>query len=225
MNRKFIASLVIFSLAFMTTPIRRKVADVLSFTFAFIKNPAQIGSLVPSSPALANELVKHIGRRHGPLRILEVGGGTGAVTEKITAKLKPGDVLDVLEIDPILCSVLQREYASNPSVRVFCMPIQDWRPSYRYDFIVSGLPFAVMKAVDVEGILGRYKRLIARKGMLSYFRYMWLRYVKVLFLSTAEKDDFYKLMSILDRFYEKYGVETAGVYLNIPPAYVFHHRL
>src|SRR5271154_6579896 len=72
------------------------------------------GSILPSSRGLARALVAPFRQRKQPARVLEVGPGTGAVTAEILRQLRPGDQLDMVEINPHFVAVLHRRFETEP---------------------------------------------------------------------------------------------------------------
>ena len=73
------------------------LADNLRFLRALITNPKSVGAIFPSSAALARAIARQIDPGCGP--VLEIGPGTGAVSEAILARgVEPGH-LTLLEYD------------------------------------------------------------------------------------------------------------------------------
>ena len=66
--------------------INPDLAAALSFVKVFLRNPAQVGALAPSSKTLASKMVTDLDLGAGD-SILELGPGTGAVTRQIHAIL------------------------------------------------------------------------------------------------------------------------------------------
>src|SRR3954447_4218238 len=105
------------------------------------------GALLPSSPALARALASPFRRHPPPRRLLEVGPGTGAVTEVLLQLLRPGDHLDIVEINEHFVALLERRFAEEPlfrarrgQTRLLHAPLQAVPGEGLYDFLISGLP-------------------------------------------------------------------------------------
>src|SRR6185369_3494678 len=75
------------------------------------------GSIMPSSRALGRALTRPLRKAAGPRRVLEVGPGTGAVTAEIVRALKPGDNLDIVEINAEFVAVIEHRFAEEPLFR------------------------------------------------------------------------------------------------------------
>lgn len=70
----------------------------------------ETGAMAPSSRLLARTIARPLARRRParPIRVLEVGAGTGAFTRLILRLLTAGDTLEIYEINPEFCAVLRR---------------------------------------------------------------------------------------------------------------------
>jgi phosphatidylethanolamine/phosphatidyl-N-methylethanolamine N-methyltransferase len=73
------------------------LADNLRFLRALITRPKSIGAIFPSSPALAEAIARQIDPATGP--VLEIGPGTGVVSEAILARGVAPQDLTLLEYD------------------------------------------------------------------------------------------------------------------------------
>jgi len=151
---------VIFSIAFCNSCVGNFFADSKAFFTAFLNAPKKVGSVIPSSSFLANAMTRYVQRKDAPIKVLEVGAGTGALTKTIAARMGEGDLFDVIEIDPDLCDVLRDKFKNNKNVKVHCISISDWNPQYNYDFIVSSVPFNSFRSGTVKTILDKYEALI-----------------------------------------------------------------
>ncbi len=94
----------------MTTSL----ADNFRFLRALIARPKNIGAIMPSSPALAEAIAREIDPNAGP--VLEVGPGTGVITEAILARGVTQERLTLLEYDADLAQHLAARFAK---ARVF----------------------------------------------------------------------------------------------------------
>ena len=198
----------------------------ISFVFAFLRNPQQVGSLMPSSRFVTREGVKAIGFEYQnegrSLHILEVGAGTGVFTHEIAIKLRPQDHLDVIELEPELCTLLRKKIEGYPNITLHCISILDWHPAYRYDAIISSLPFNVFPVACVRKILDRYKAMLATGGTISYIEYIGGAWVTALCSNQKERKNVQQIQELLAEFRSGYDVKTACIWINVPPAYVYH---
>lgn len=83
--------------------------DSWLFFRLWFRSPLKIASWHPSSPALARAFARHVDpAAQDP--ILELGAGTGPITEALLATGLPPEKLVVVEKMPELCTVLRRRF-------------------------------------------------------------------------------------------------------------------
>lgn len=189
------------------------------------------GAVAPSGRFLAARLAHPISRREGPVRVLEIGPGTGAVTRKIVKHLKPGDRFDLVELNDNFVTMLRRLFAEDAEFQpaaefseVHHLPLQEFETQEPYDYVISGLPLNNFPAALVEEIFESYWRLLAPEGTLSYFEYAYVRPLRRLVSSAGEKNRLNDLDRILGNQLQQHGIARDWVFVNLPPAWVQHLR-
>lgn len=194
---------------------------VLHFVQQSVRHSAVVGAVLPSGTRLAQAMVEPVFRnRPGPLRILEVGAGTGPITTALVEGLAPGDHLDVVELNPAFCELLRERFRDNlVQPFIHAVSILDFQPDAPYDHIISGLPLANFSADMVAAIYQRYFELLTPGGTFVMFRYLFLRKVIDVFASRRHRQRIRKVMEI-ERSLQPLQVETRNVLLNVPPAQV-----
>lgn len=200
------------------------------FIHRFILSPSDIGALFPSSSGLINAMTRKIdegvAKDTPPRRYLDIGAGTGSFTSKMVEKMRPEDVLDVVEYDPELCVHLQKRFRHLPNVHIHNVSIFDFAPPYQYDVIVTGLPLNNFSSKDVERAFEKYVDLTREGGSFSYFEYMLLptinHCIKRVFSSTESVENFRKIRLIKHGVQENFSSETDPVYWNMTPARAIH---
>ena len=121
----------------MTTSL----ADNFRFLKALITRPKAVGALIPSSPALARAMARQIDPKAGP--VLEVGPGTGVISEAILERGVAPGALTLVEYDEELARHLAARF---PGVRVIQGDAFDLDHSLRgrggvaFGAIISSLP-------------------------------------------------------------------------------------
>ena len=129
------------------------VKEHLTFLVQYLRNPREVGSIIPSGPAAASLMTQEIEPDQAP--VLELGPGTGAFTRAILARgVKPSD-LTLVETNGEFCSRLRREF---PGVHVHCMNAADLVKAdlfggRKVGAVVSGVPFLLLKPEEAEDIL------------------------------------------------------------------------
>jgi phosphatidylethanolamine/phosphatidyl-N-methylethanolamine N-methyltransferase len=83
--------------------------DEMRFIRSWIEKPLSIGSVTPSSKALARAMAAYVDpNSNGP--VIELGPGTGPVTEALLARGIDPARLILLEFDPTFCRLLRKRY-------------------------------------------------------------------------------------------------------------------
>lgn len=189
------------------------------------------GAVAPSSRFLARAMTGPMARRERPGRILEIGPGTGAVTQRIVRLLRPEDQLDLVELNDAFAALLQERFTTDPIYQaaadrsqVHVCPIQDFDATEPYDIIISGLPLNNFPADLVQSIFETYFQLLAPGGTLSYFEYMYVRPLRKLVANQSEKVRLTELDRIAGSYLSKHRFDRSWVFVNIPPAWVQHLR-
>ena len=195
------------------------------FLKGLLKDPDNVGAFFPCSRFVAKEVCDYIDHSAGPLRILEIGSGCGALTKTIANQMAEGDMLDLVELQSDYCQELGRLFTNDQNISIFCGSILDWQPPYQYDVIVCSLPFNRFEPHFVVSVLEHIKSLCKPNGMLSYVELMWVTSIKKAFLTGQKKEKLAQTMSIMKQFKKAYGVRTENVYLNITPIYIHHARM
>jgi phospholipid N-methyltransferase len=209
----------------------RYFAECREFYGQFRQRHFTTGSILPSSRALARALVSEFRKRGGPATVLEVGPGTGAVTAEILRRLRPGDRLDIVEINEQFIEVLKRRFDEEPlfrgrrsQVNLMHAPLQEVPGSGCYDFMISGLPLNNFPMALVRDIFRSYQRLLRAGGILSYFEYLWIRPMKRTLVGAGEKQRLHVLTRFLERKIAAAQFREDWVFFNVPPAVARHFR-
>lgn len=200
------------------------LSETVLFLARFIARPTQVGAVAPSSHMLAESLGLYIvpGVKGQGKKFLEIGPGTGAVTQELVRHLGPDDHLDVIELDAEMAAMLADKYKESESVSVHQGSITDWKPDYLYDQIVMGIPFNALPYALVVSIWEHTRTLIKPQGVISYFSYLGLPDVKKLFLLSEEKEDFNRIQLFMFEQFKAYGIGMKRVWANVPPAAVWY---
>jgi phospholipid N-methyltransferase len=140
----------------------------------FLRHPGTVGTVAPSSARLAREMVAALepGR---PQIVVELGPGTGAFTEAIVERLRPGDRLLAIELEPDFVRQLRKRF---PSLDCACASAIDLvalareRDFAAVDHIVSGLPFASLPPATSRGVLDAIHGVLRPGGTFTTFQYV-----------------------------------------------------
>src|SRR3981081_4559280 len=96
------------------TPIEERLADEARFFRSWLDNPGIAGAVSPSGRFLARMMARYVDpHKAGP--VVELGPGTGAITEALLERgIAPGRLF-LVEFDPGFCKLLKRRF---PGVHV-----------------------------------------------------------------------------------------------------------
>ncbi|MFJ3221259.1 class I SAM-dependent methyltransferase [Kitasatospora sp. NPDC086801] len=216
--------------------------DRLLFLAEALRTFHDTGALAPSGEELVNALVvPATSRPNRPISVLEVGAGTGVVTRRLTQVLRPGDRLHVVEANPRFADRLREDpvlAARRPGIalRLSACRVEDLprdepdetgeegeegeagKADWRYDVIVSGLPFTNFEPAQVRHLLDLYLRLLLPGGELTYFGYLGTTAARTLSSGPRQGARHRAVVRLLRRFEATYGLGERTVWRNLPPA-------
>ena len=189
------------------------------------------GAVLPSGPWLAAALVRYLDEPDGSRRILEVGPGTGAVTRRIVAGMRPKDELDLVELNDQFVALLRARFASElpfcqaaDRTRIHHSRIEELPADGSYDVVISGLPLNNFSAAEVEKILGILMGLLKPGGTLSFFEYIAIRQIRSVVSRRDERQRLRGIGRALDKVLDRGEIRRDWVWPNVPPAWVHHVR-
>lgn len=192
-----------------------KVGERLRFFGALLRNPARVGAVVPSSPALAREMARacDLQRAH---TVVELGAGTGSLTREILRQIGPDTLFIALEIDERIAADLRKKF---PGVVVYQesaahLPACLARHGRTHaDCILSGLPFASLPTTTADSILQAIFASLKPGGAFVMFTYLHSRLLPGM----------WRFREHVTRQFR--DVTTSGVvWNNVPPAVVVRYR-
>ena len=147
-------------------------ASLALFTREIWANPRAMGAACPSAPALASGMAARVPLERDGL-VIELGGGTGAVT---AALLKHGVLpwkLVVVERSPTLAHHLRQRF---PQLRVIQGDAAQLghllgHPRPRLSSIVSSLPLRSLDPATTRAVVQQFETLLDAGGRLVQFTY------------------------------------------------------
>jgi len=169
----------------------------MNWLIKFFKSPREIGSVAPSSPRLAKLMVSKIPSN---AQVLEIGPGSGAITERLIKRLARPEQLTTVETDAEFVCILSQRFPGANVVQDDAERVLS-QTDRSYDFIVSGIPFAGMTADKRARMFSLIRDRLKPGGAFIMFQY-----------SILTRGELKKLFS---------SVKTDFTPLNVPPAFVF----
>jgi phosphatidylethanolamine/phosphatidyl-N-methylethanolamine N-methyltransferase len=190
------------------------VTEIQAFAREFLKDPLTVASLVPSGGPLCRQAAAPLPETGDPV-VLDLGAGTGQVTDVIQERLGGRGRHIAVEFNPRMAAVLAER---QPKVEVIC---DDARAvverllaeGVRTDLTVSGLPWLLTAPSQGRSIYEDLARLAAPGGAVTQLAHSWIR-----FFPTARQ-----VQRNLEASFEEVVVSRT-VWANVPPAVVYVAR-
>lgn len=206
--------------------IREAVKNRLVFYSQVFSATKQVGAFSLTSRAVAEAVAEPVKRRGDrPLRVLELGAGTGPLTRAALQHLRKGDRLDLYEINPEFARYLRDTFGNipdGPEVRVFEEDVELIPQTERYDVIISSLPLLNFPPEKVRRIFDVLEKVLEPDGTISYYDY-WAKELRALVAIGPERK---RMMSVLREtkdFWKRMQYDRKVVWGNVPPGAV--HRI
>ncbi|SDN62525.1 class I SAM-dependent methyltransferase [Allokutzneria albata] len=182
------------------------------FFQAVLRRPSLIGGVWPSSPALAARLASVIPGSGDPV-VVELGAGSGAVSDGITARLGSRGRYLAVELDEELAGHLRENYPRmevlNANATELGKLLAD-RGVDAVDAVVSGLPWALIGEQGQREILGHVAEVLHPHGVFTTFAY-----VHALGMDNARR-----FRRLLEATFDEVLL-TRVVWANLPPAITY----
>lgn len=209
--------------------LSRTMNEHVIFLREFISRFEETGSVAPSSKWAAEAMTRSIRQNQEPLHIIEVGPGTGPVTQKILADMKSTDTLTICEINPRLLAALKDKLSYNTNflkhqdrVSFFEGPIQSMPETTRYDTIVCAIPFTNLQVEVVEEIFNKLSRFCKPTTKITFFEYIALRKIGLVASLKERRERLAKIDQFFKKLYaQRFDQKTENVWLNLTPIKVF----
>lgn len=190
------------------------------------KDIHEVGSIAPSSQATAKAMTEAFRGRTQPARVLEVGAGTGPITVRLVKEMRPGDQLDVYEINPEYSTFLENRFKTEPAFQrvshqcqVVTAGIETIEKAPTYDYIISAIPFTAFPAEAVRNFFEIYRAILKPTGVLTYIEYAFGRsFMRAITKDPAQRDRLNQVGQIVTHYIENYQFRHRFVLLNAPPA-------
>lgn len=188
--------------------IGRSLGPMATFFREFLKHPAAIGSIIPSSPALVNAMLERVDWANTRL-FVEYGPGVGTFTRPVLERMRPDAMLIAIDTNAGFVLYLNADindhrfravHGSAADVRRIIAE-QGFTAA---DYILSGLPFSTLPEGVGDIIATETERALAPGG--TFLVYQYSRFV----------------MGMLSPHFA--DIENGLEWLNIPPCRLYRAR-
>lgn len=186
---------------------RNQANDFGIFVKKFLQKGRNISAATPSSRWLAEAVCRRVDFSK-PATIIELGAGTGAVTEVIVERLRAHHRFVAVEFDKDFCDIFRQRFPSVDLIEGDASVVQSQlahRGITKIDYVLSGLPTPNLPAASVVRMMRWMRESLTPDGLFAQITVVPLIY-----------RSFYK------RFFSK--VEYDMVWLNVPPGGVYQCR-
>jgi len=207
-------------------------AEPLSHGFEFLReywrNRKQTGSVTSSSLGLARAMVEPCWDDSSDQDVLEVGSGTGIISEQIFRRMRATDKLTIVEINLNFLSMTHRKMVQRfgdqaLTERVFLVNtdfLQHQMPADHFSRICCSLPFNNF-APHVTGEIFREMFRVCRPGgIIVFYEYILLRRLRYA-LSLGTLRDLKEIEAVLTNQIREFGIGKISRFSNFPPAMVY----
>jgi phosphatidylethanolamine/phosphatidyl-N-methylethanolamine N-methyltransferase len=143
------------------------------FFASWLRAPLKVASIVPSSRHLGAAIADQIDPAR-PGWVVELGAGTGPVTEQLLARGIPPKRLFVLERDPALVRYLRERHPEPVLVEGDAFQLPDLLARYGVDrvhAVVCGIPLLSMPKADATRLVETCLKVLEPEGRLYQYTY------------------------------------------------------
>ena len=137
----------------------------------WLKKPMSVAAVSPSSKRLAEAVAAAVGSAQS---VVELGGGTGALTDALVAKAIPN--LVVVEAVPAFCELLRRrcpgiQVIEGDATHAAALLAGSRVPPGTADVVVSGLGMLTRPREEQQRLLAAMLALLKPEGFIVQFTY------------------------------------------------------
>ena len=203
----------------------------ISERFAFFSqvrgNFEETGGIQPSSRYLAEAMAAPLRRfrltdANTPVRILEIGPGTGAITRAICTCMGPQDKLDCYEINEefvrYLGGAIHRDEILADQIHIHHAPAQELTKGDRFDFAICSAPLNNFDAATINAILEPMLAAVTEQGTATLFEYVFFPALRRAFAQRALRTRLREAQSEKSQWLTRCGRNSMLVLRNLPPA-------
>lgn len=148
----------------------RAAGGAALFFRRWLANPLQMGSVVPSSPALGRRIAALI-QRAGDEVVVELGAGTGAISRALLANGVPADRLVVVEIVPEMAKHLARTLPGVTVVEGDAFALPETLPAALHGKVgtaICGIPLVLLPTEQQQRFVAAVEAVAPGRGFLLY---------------------------------------------------------
>jgi phosphatidylethanolamine/phosphatidyl-N-methylethanolamine N-methyltransferase len=151
------------------------LTDTTMFVQEWIANPQGVGAVAPSSPKLAEAMAQWL-PEDPESYVLELGPGTGVVTEALFKRGLRQDKLVAIEQNSKMARVLREKFPQSQIITGDAWKLDDLlrrrrEPIEKVGAVISSLPLLNFPAVDAERLADKIRTVLEPEGKWVQFTY------------------------------------------------------
>jgi len=147
----------------------------IDFFKGFLRNPKEVGSVVPSSRFVIRRVLQCGEVSRSPV-VIELGPGTGVLTREILRHMPGEGRLIAIELLPEFCAALRTAF-QDPRLFIYQGSSVDLEKALteageaQADLVVSGVPFSTMERGEGLRTLEAARRVLAPNGRFVAYQF------------------------------------------------------
>ncbi len=154
--------------------LRAQPDDRLAFLKGFLRKPADVGSVIPSSRFLERRIMRFAELETADC-VVELGPGTGGTTRAFLSRMPSEARLLAIELDPMFCELVSRigdrrltvhqgsAGALGPLIETYRLPAPQ--------VVISGIPFSTMPRDLGERIITAIRDTLKPGGLFVAYQF------------------------------------------------------
>jgi len=145
------------------------------FARNFLKHPTMLGSVIPSSRFLVNDLLAQVNWDRARV-VVEYGPGVGTITQHILKRMRHDAVLVVIELNQDFVEFLRRD-VNDPRLVVLRGSASDARKLLasvglsQADYVISGIPYSTLTYRLRRAVCEETRELVAPEGTYLVYQF------------------------------------------------------
>jgi phospholipid N-methyltransferase len=146
----------------------------LAFLKGFLRRPADVGSVIPSSRFLERRIIRYAELDTAQC-VVELGPGTGGTTRAFLDKMKPDSHLLAIELDPQFCKIVRQNHDRRLIVHQgSAEDLPELIEHYRIpppQVVISGIPFSTMPREVGERVIEAIRDTLRPGGLFVAYQF------------------------------------------------------
>ncbi|HEX2942283.1 MAG TPA: methyltransferase domain-containing protein [Rhodopila sp.] len=148
----------------------KAVSNAGMFFRRWLANPLQMGSIVPSSPALCQRVVRNVRRAEDEI-VLELGAGTGVISQALLDGGIPANRLYVVEIVPSMARHLRDVLPGVNVIEGDARQLPSLLPAHwhgKVGSVICGVPLVLLPKPEQRRFIDAIEAVAPGRGFLHY---------------------------------------------------------